>query len=501
MEFATPAPKRSRRSNGTEVSTNGDHQMGDSTQLDRNGYGFHQEPPEPVSPTDYSPEEDGQTNGMDIDNDVDAPGSLTPEDQMILTLTNGQSIGVQSDKVAELGPQTIILTVPDKSHVMHTAWNPKDPTILAVAGEALCRLWYISRTASFTDNPNHKSYVDILDPAYDSYVSTMAWNPSGDTLAVATRDDSSDWIGAVSLWSKMGKAEDELPAAQDMVLKLRWSPSGNQLLGITISGGASSSSILLWDRNSSPVAPYQLPNILTDAAWTSNNQVTVCGDGIIASSLLEDGRIVTLNTRSEAEARHNWMHLRYDSRTHTTALAAEDSGILGLIDSSDTLRTVTAHDAEITALAFQPVTNLSAYPASAPRLLATSSLDGSIIIWDAKRPFTIVHRLNLGYQAPAMDMSFTPDGFLVAVANESKVLIWNPEAGGVPKASWKGDLKKLTNGLLTNGDGVDAMEEDGAEGEQNCSLSWDAEGKKLTLGVESSVCCIPVNCTTTKVAD
>jgi len=455
-------------------------------QMDRNGLDYQQGPPEPLSPDDYSPAVDGQANGMDIDNDADTPGSPTPEDQLILTLTNGQSIGVQSDKVAELGPQTSILTLSDKSHVMHTAWNPKDPTILAVAGEALCRLWYISRTASFTDNPNHKSYVDILDPAYSSYVSTMAWSPSGDTLAVATRDDSSDWIGAVSLWSKMGKAEDELPAAQDMVLKLRWSPSGNQLMGITTSGDAASS-ILIWDRNSSPVAPYQLPNILTDAVWTSSNQVTVCGDGIIASSLLEDGKIVTLHTRIDNNSHQNWTDLRYDSRTHTTALAAEESAILGLIDSSDKLRTTMAHDAEITALAFQPVPNLSAYPASAPRLLATSSLDGSIVIWDAKRPFTIVHRLTLGYPAPAMAMSFTPDGFLVAVANESKVLIWNAEAGGVPKASWKGDLRKLTNGALTNGDGVEMMEEDDMEREQDCSMSWDAEGGKLALGVGSQV--------------
>lgn len=469
------------------MSTNGDHQMGDSLQVDQNGYHYRQEQAEPVSPNHYSPEEDGQANGMDIDNDADAPGSPTPEDQVILTLTNGHSIGVQSDKVAELGPQTSILTLPENSHVMHTAWNPKDPTILAVAGEALCRLWYISRTVSFTD---HKSFFDILDPANGSYISTMAWNPSGDTLAVATRDDSSSYIGAVSLCSKMGKAEDELPAAQDMVLKLRWSPSGNQLLGITTSGG-DSSSILIWDRNSSPVAPYQVSSVLTDAAWTSNNQVIVCGDGIIASSLLEDGKIVTLDIRPAVESRHNWTYLRYDSRTHTTALAAEDSAILGLIDSSNTLRTTTAHDADITALAFQPVTNLSAYPASAPRLLATSSLDGSIIIWDAKRPFTIVHRLTMGFQLPAMAMSFTPDGFLVAAANESKALIWNAEAGGLPKASWKAEPKKLTNGSHTNGDGVDMMDEDGMEREQNCSLSWDAECGKLALGIGSQVFYFP----------
>lgn len=453
----------------------------------QNGYHYQlQNPPEPVSPTNYSPADDGQpANGMDIDEDPHEPASPSPNDQLILTLTHGESIGVQSEKVAELGPQTSILTLPpEKTHVDHVEFNPKDRTTLAVGGDALCRLYFISRMATLGDDSSHKSFVDILDPSYGSMVTAMAWNPSGDTLAVATRDDASE--GAVCLWSKAGKALDELPAAPDMVLTLRWSPSGNQLLGIT-SSGTGASSLTLWDvASSQAMQPFPIPNIITDAAWTANSQLTICGHDIIASSLLESGKILTLNNRTEPSVSQNWSHIRYDSRTHTTALAAEDAGILGLIDSSDTLRVITAHNAEITALAYQPIINLSAYPANAPRLLATSSLDGSIIIWDAKRPFVKVHTLQLGSATPAMAMSFTPDGYLVAAANENRILIWNAEAGGVPKASWKG-TGKLANGSLTNGDGmnVDGMDEGG--GESYPSLSWDAEGGKLALGVGSQV--------------
>lgn len=459
-------------------------------QIDQNGYHYQSEAPIPVSPTNYSPAEDGQTAngmGMDMDEDVDAPGSPASDiAPLVQTLTNGESKGVQSDKVAELGPQTSILTMSETSHVMHTAWNPKDPTILATSGEALCRLWYISRSAAFDDNFNHQSYVDLLDSSYGSLVSTMAWDPTGEILAVATRDDNSDWIGAVSLWSKTGRALDELPAAQDMVLKLRWSPSGKQLLGITTSGNVTSS-LAIWDIDSSQaIPPYQLQSVITDAAWTSNHQVTICGNHMIASSLLESQRIIALNTRSEQTAQQNWTHIRYDSRTHTTALAAEETAVLGLIDSSDTLRTITAHETDITALAYQPVTNLSAYPASAPRLLATSSLDGSIKVWDAKRPFNLLHTLSLGHMAPAIAMSFTPDGYLVAAANWNRVLIWNAEAGGLPKAASKGVLDKLPNDMLTNGSGANE-EEDDLGGDANCSLSWDAESGKLALGFGNQV--------------
>lgn len=504
LDLPTPAPaaKRSRRSNG-DVSTNGDRGDSDSMQIDQNqnqnqnqnGYHYQNEPPIPVSPTNYSPAEDGNGNGngMDMDEDADAPGSPASDNApLIQTLTNGESRGVQSEKVAELGPQTSILTVSETSHVMHTAWNPKDPTILATSGEALCRLWYISRTAAFDDNSNHQnhqSYVDFLDSSYGSLVSTMAWDPTGEILAVATRDDNSDWAGAVSLWSKTGKALDELPAVQDMVLKLRWSPSGKQLLGVTSSGNATSS-LALWDIDSSQaIPPYQLPGVITDAAWTSNNQLTICGKDMIASSLLEDQRIITLNVRSEPAAEQNWLHVRYDSRTHTTALAAEETAVLGLIDSSDTLRTITAHESEITALAYQPVTNLSAYTASAPRLLATSSLDGSIKVWDAKRPFNLVHTFSLGHAAPAIAMSFTPDGYLVAAANWNRVLIWNAEAGGLPKAASKGVAGNAHNGMLTNGNGA-SEEEDELGDNANCSLSWDAEGGKLALGFGSQIAII-----------
>ena len=489
LDLPTPAPaaKRTRRSNG-DTTTNGDRGDSDSMQIDQNGYHYQNEPPIPVSPTNDSPAEYGPTaNGMDMDEDADAPGSpASVNAPPIQTLTNGQSKGVQSDKVAELGPQTSMLTVSETSHVMHTAWNPKDPTILATSGKALCRLWYVSRSAAFDDNLNHQSFVDLLDSSYGTFVSTMVWDPTGEILAVATRDDNSDWAGAVSLWSKTGKALDELPAVQDMILKLRWSPSGKQLLGITASGHATSS-LALWDIDSSQaIPPYQLPTVITDAAWISNQQIIICGNNLIASSLLENQRIIAMHTRSEPDAQQNWTHICYASRTHTTSRAAYDSSVLGLIDSSDTLRTITAHEFEITAVAYQPVNNLSAYPANAPRLLATSSLDGSIKIWDAKRPFNLIHTLTLGHAAPAIAMAFTPDGYLVAAASWNRVLIWNAEAGGLPRATWKGVLRNLPNGMHIN-ENRTSEEEDDLGRDSPCSLSWDAESGKLALGLGSHV--------------
>ena len=499
-------------------------------EIDQNGYS-RADPPEPGSASNSpAAAENGNSmigrgtegvgNDMDVDLDVvrvvvdaedddaSAPEHASTTTTMTLTptLTNGESVGVQSDKVQELGPETSILCVPDKN-VMHTAWNPRDPQILATAGEALCRIWTIptkisgnnmapapSENISYDEHQNqhqhqHQQYqpqwVDTLDPSDDSLVTTMAWSPDGDILAVATRSDTADWIGSVSLWDRNGKSLDELPTAQDMVLMFRWNPSGTHLLGIT-STGRDSSALWVWDaRSSDALPPFQLNDVVTDAAWSDDQKFIICGPNIIVTMALDIQGVVVLHNRSEQEKFQNWTHIRFDPTSHTTAVAAEESAMLGIIDASDNLKTTIAHDAEITALAYQPISNPLLYSSRSSRLLATSSLDGNIRIWDANQPFTTIHVLSLGRNTLPMAISFTPDGYLVATASWNRVLIWNAEIGGMPKASWKGESGKWQS-LAVNGIDQDSGIGEEEEGPTH-SLSWDADGGKLAYGLGSQV--------------
>ncbi len=411
---------------------------------------------------------------------------------MTLTLTNGRSWGVQSDKVTKLGPETSVLSVGDKT-VMHTQWNPRHPAILATGGDALCRIWNISKlkSASSPSSPSSDNspppYVDLLESPERSLVSTISWSPDGELIAVATRTtDAIEWNGAVTIRTKTGEAIDELPAAQDMVLALRWNPSGKLLLGIT-SAGNGSSALIVWDlRTGQAMQPFELDKIVTDAAWIDDRKFTVCGHGIIADSVIDDQSISVLTSRTEPEAEQAWLNIRFDSITGTTALSAEEAPILAVIDSSGHLHTKTAHDDTITALLYQPVTNLSSIHDSSPRLLATSSIDGSVRIWDAKKPITFIHRLDLGISIPAMAMTFTPDGYLVTAASSNKVLIWNAEEGGTPKAVWRGEPSTwhpLANRTEHNG-----MQDEDEYAGLTHSLSWDADGGKLAYGLGHQVC-------------
>ena len=508
LPLAAPAAKRSRRANNNngnlttknEMAMNGDRsRSSDSMDVDQNGLGQH-EPPEPVLGSRInSPAEDGQTAtegaGMDVDVDLDDDDAPAPEDpnhsahlpRMILT--NGPSVGVQSDKVVELGPETSVLSLPQKN-VMHTAWSPADPSLLATSGDALCRIWNLARTSGTSgatpDGTSPFPCVDILEPGDESAVTAMAWDPSGSILAVAIRRDDADQMGEVSLWSKQGKSMDSLLATQDMILAFRWNPAGTLLLGIT-SSGRESSALTIWDIRSSQALPaYQLDRVLTDAAWCDDQRFIVCGHEIVAECSLDGKGSISFHSRDDQDLHQRWTYVRFDSTTCIAAIAAEDTATLAIIDANGSISTTVAHTAEITALAFEPILNRSSYTPGSPRRLATASLDGDIRIWDATNAFATLHVLNFGRSTPPMAISFTPDGYLVAAANSNRVLFWNTETGGMPKAAWRGETGKWPQQENGGMDGDSGIGED----DESCthSLSWDADGGRLAYGLGSQVC-------------
>lgn len=475
-----------RRSNGTEPSghTNGDvHSM----DIDQNGDADHARP-EPISRPNSPGAEEETRMEVDVDGDDDAPA---PESARIdLPVTNGPSVGVQSDKVADLGTETLVLTLPPGKHVTHIQWNPQDPCILATAGDALCRIWTTAKNTPVQDgsgSPSPYKHIDMLDSLEGSLVSTIEWSPNGDTLALATRRGLSLCVGLVTLWSKHGKAIDEIPVSEDMVLTFRWSPSGNYLLGITNSGAGTSTLIIWHARDPDSRSDFHVPGIVRDAAWIGEEGFRVCGHRIIQDFTFDGSTISEKQSHAKDDSSHSWTHIRFDAITRTTAMVAEDDGTLAIMDDANRFSATEAHKAEITALAYQPIANPSSYSSSSPRLLATSALDCSIKLWDAQRPFKLVTSLSLGSTQPPMAISFTADGYLVAAANWNRVMIWNPEKGGVPMATWKGESGEWQSSSSN------IMDQDSGIGEEEeippHSLSWDANGGKLAYGLRNQVCC------------
>ncbi|KAL8902350.1 MAG: hypothetical protein Q9207_004771 [Kuettlingeria erythrocarpa] len=498
---SAPAAKRSRRSNNgpctsgnvpAAAAANGERRGSDSMDLDPNGFAHH-EPPEPKlsldSPADeLQPAAEGA--GLEVDDDAQEPDN--PPTRM--SLTNGPSVGVQSDRVTDLGPETSVLTVPHRN-VLHTAWSPTDPQLLAVAGDALCRIWTVTKSLDGHPSLNWQ-YVDLLGPGDDSAVTAMAWRPNGELLAIATRNDDNGSAGEIALFSKHGKSTDSLTAAQDMLLALRWNPGGTHLLGITYSG-KDTCALAIWDIRSSQALPIiQLDRIATDVVWCDDHRFILSGHSIVAEFTLDPHNNLSFVNRTEPDVDRNWTYVRYDATTQTAALVAEDSRTLAILSANGQMHTTTAHNEEITATAFQPLANAASYSPSTPRRLATSSLDGEIRIWDVTNPFIILHLFRFSGPNPPMAISFTPDGYLLAAASTNRVVWWNAETGGSPKAIWKGDFSSTssiegfskTREDTTGGAYMDADSGIGEEDDRCAhSLSWDINGIQLAYGTGGQV--------------
>ena len=480
-----PTPKRSRPSNGPE-STNAD-----AMQLDQNGFDYgNRHPPEPISPGGYSIAEYGQANGMDVDEEADT--EATGQDALpVPTLTDGQSVGIQSDRVHDLGPHTDILTVPEDENIMHTTWNPRNPTILATGGDALCRIWSDIKAATFAENFRNESFYDLELRPESSLVTAMAWEPTGKLLAVACRTDGSDWAGAVGTWTIDGKGRDDFTAGPEMVIKLRWNDNGKLLLGLT-SNGNGGSSLIVWEIDSSQAfSPIPCDRVLTDATWTGDGNIAVCGQGVVGRCDISSGLELTwCFGKDERITNGRWSHICHDHILGITVVADEENHHLVFLDAHGGMNAKDAHAEAITGIAYQPLVHAESLSWPTPRLLVTCSLDGSIKYWDT-RTARLMHTLTFGRDPAPLAIAFSPDGVLLAVAGYNKVLIWNTVEGSVPKASWKGELGRTPKTMLTNGNGADRDsgigDDDDGIGDPNCSLGWDAEGKKVALGMGNQV--------------
>ena len=471
---------------------------------------------------------------------VPAYAALPPP---IPTLASGRSVGMQSDKVTDLRPETAVLNLPGKD-VTHLHWNPQDPTLLAAGGDALCRIWTLP-TSSLAPDParsglaasgaspvqppltpgsaptaatpgsivtNGASTAAATFHAFDlpevvaeeALVTALAWSQDGNRLAVALHPKNAVARGTILIRSKAGETLDELPGAQDWLLSLAWNPAGTLLLGAAHAGGpGAGSTLMVWDlAGGRAVEPLPVRATVHAACWLADDVFALCGAPRALSALAVRDHAIVVQQEAiagPAPPPHDWSAIVQDPVTRTIAVAAAAAGALGLLDPHGAFHCVAAHARDLTAVQYQPLANPNALPADAPRLLATASTDGAVKLWDAREPLRLVRTLRLGAEEPALALAFSPDGYLVAAAGVRGVRFWNPETGEPPRASWTADpgfgarparrngaVKR--NGEVENGDReLGEEKEEDEEEDVSRSLSWDAEGKRVALGAMDQV--------------
>ena len=86
------------------------------------------------------------------------------------------------------------------------------------------------------------------------------------------------------------------------------------------------------------------------------------------------------------------------------------------------LQTLTGHSGGIGAVAFAPISSKAPNPAGG-RLLASSSRDGTIRLWDSWTG-AFLHELT-GHETPVEALAFAPDDHTLAAAARDEIWLWN----------------------------------------------------------------------------
>ncbi|KAF1811393.1 WD40 repeat-like protein [Eremomyces bilateralis CBS 781.70] len=435
---------------------------------------------------------DRRSNGdaMEIDTngvrEYSGPERESPAaEQVPSTMEVGDSVALQSDKPVDLTQTTTFLysnsadstgANGEDTPFMQTSWSLVEPKLLTAAVENSIR--YYVMDGKLPDSAPSTCSISLEQPVSPApfQIENVCWTQAGDAFITGNEE-----LGATMVVGKLfhlDQASQEvnlISPSVGTVMALRWNEKCQQLLVVSTSDV--SGAIRIWDtQNADPRWMVHSPTTVMDAVWLSDTKFAVCGEGFIAFYDTTSDPAVQMEISTDIA----WESLKFDPICELLACVSEGGRHLGIVSEGKNLVVHNTQEDQITIAEFQPIPNPSLVTATSPRLLATASSTGIVEVMNARAPFEVIHRFFMG-GFPAYSMAFSPDGFLLAAAGQEALLVWNPEAGGLPKAIWK----------WPQGDRAWATESNGSTevDEAQSSLCWDVDGKKIayTLGHQIAV--------------
>ncbi|KAM7209495.1 lish protein [Naviculisporaceae sp. PSN 640] len=444
---------------------------------------------------------DSATDPMEIDHGTDNHAYPSPlEGEQAISPaphTEGPEQGTQVDKVNELTQETVFLQlggVDSESSanplVLQCEWNPKDPSILAVAGtDALARVWTISRgsapAAQLQDSQVPVDHVDGIGHPFqnlledevprDATVQALAWNGAGSALALAVEAENK---ARICVYGLDGAPTHRFDGFEPPVIKLCWSPDDDLILGL--SPEKSGTLITVFSLSMANSASYYYADHELTAAtpleitWTGETEFVLCGnDCLLGFRWTKAGILPGREFRTgKNEA---FRRVQFDFYTKMIATTS-DKGTIDLWDESGGRRSIVAHMGLIHALQWQPLQN---EPPVDERLLASGGEDGVISVWNVRKSEN-KPLYSTTLPTPILGLSMTPDGAFIAAATMDNIFIWKVGEHHVPRAHWS----------RTPHPGWQSPKANSEEEEFIPTMGWNSEGQKLVFGANSRLAVI-----------
>jgi transducin (beta)-like 1 len=446
------APKRKRKSNGTDRRTNGD-------MMDIDG------------PVGSAPTLDAGVA------EIESPLPVVEEAPIVDTLSIGQSKESLTERPRDLLPDTSFVDFENDLKLQFARWSPHKPFALFTAGKHHMRTFSVKtpRPESGLENVSKEGRLHGKEYSFEHF----CWTQEGKgVLAVRDTVEEDGPLNGAKLmaFSNWGIPVDLVDPMAGSIVSLKYNQDSKLLLSLSYGTMAVIKIFKLTDSGFVCKNTKTMSAELYDAAWTAGDKFVVCG--ISTLELYEVGEEITII--KSVPTPHDWFRVQFDKICDIVACIDEERSALGIMKLGEDLKVEVEPFKEdtITEFEFQPIQNKDSRSENTPRLLATSTSNGKVQLWNALLPFTRVFELSLGIQATCQTLSFSPDGFYLAAAGYDKLFVWKTEEGGEPKAVW--EVTEPNDHWKT--DVTDAADEDWTH-----TLSWDSDGKKIAFSLNNQV--------------
>ena len=431
---------------------------------------------------------------------------------LLSTFTNGNSVGIQLQiedllKSADLSPNTTILSTPQGQglDVIKPLWRSNDSSTITGYGSEFCGIWNISSTRPpSVGQPG--PYHSILDKHDNLYVSAVAWDQTGNYLAIATYTSDEIGQGRLSLYEGAEFALVEtLPAAQRMITRLHWA-NQQTLIGLApcnylTAQADRSTEIVLWDIQAANIGfdaikHENVPEVINDldSSLLAGNElglthapgyICLAGEGVAYHYQIRGSKF---EGQKKWEEPDSWMYVRC-SNTSQFVVAASDQSVW-IPGSNLVLRD--RHTGTIIDLQIRPrgSTDTAYANRNFVEEFATASDDSYIRVWSYDSLKNTANQM-FKVLSPSMALSYSPDGRHFAGARADKLHVWNSDRKQPAIGIWDGSGSRwrgasvVDDDRTTNGDV--SMNGDSPLAHGYHSLSWDPQGNKIAFGLGEQV--------------
>ncbi|KAI3647184.1 hypothetical protein MP228_007405 [Amoeboaphelidium protococcarum] len=348
----------------------------------------------------------------DMEVEDSTPGVSTAD------IPTASSTPVLNKKFTAAVPQSeVLLLEGHQSEVFKCQWNPHKPILATASADASTRLWTVPVGSSIRDSSSFQSECTVLDHLEDGGssnvqkdVTSLNWNPSGDTLATG------NYNGTVRFWSVDGQLQKKLPLVHNgPIFSVKWSLDGQTLLT-----GGFDSVVCAWNSSSGKLLKkfdgHSAPVLEID--WRDSDMFASCStDKTIRIESLSSGDVQVLKSHQKEINEIQW-----NNQKDLLASCSDDATAkIWSLSQNTPIQSLNGHEKEIYSIEWSPTANDQ---------LATASFDHTVKIWSAETG-QCIHNLAKHKQS-VYTLSYSPDGRLIASGGyDGRVIVWSARDGTV----------------------------------------------------------------------